>query len=186
MNKRFIVLIVLVLAIVSLSVLVFKTSMLNTKKVKLKFNVPRIMQLQSDAFGNNQKIPDKYTCNGININPPFFISDVPQNAKTLVLIVDDPDALSGNWSHWLVWNIDPTTKIISEDTVPAGASEGRTDFGKSGYSGPCPPSGTHHYFFKLYALDNILDLSFDADKKDLEVAMDGHILDQAAIIGLYK
>ena len=186
MSRKFIVLIILILVIIGLSALVLKISVSNTKKVELKFNVPRIMQLQSDAFGNNQKIPDKYTCNGANINPPLLISDVPQDAKTLALIVDDPDALSGDWSHWLVWNIDPTTKTISEDSVPSGATEGITDFGKPGYGGPCPPAGTHRYFFKLYALDNILDLSSDADQKKLEAAMDGHVLDQATIIGLYK
>lgn len=186
MSKKFIVLIILILVILFFGVLVFKDSLSNTKKAELKFSLPRIMQLQSDAFGNNQVIPVKYTCQGANINPPFIISEVPPGAKTLALIVDDPDAASGNWSHWLVWNIDPTTKAIAEDSVPVGATEGITDFGKPGYGGPCPPSGTHRYYFKLYALDNILDLSAEANKKDLAAAMDGHILDQATIIGLYK
>ncbi|HOZ56103.1 MAG: putative kinase inhibitor protein [Parcubacteria group bacterium ADurb.Bin316] len=186
MNKKIVVLLVLVAIIIFFSVLVFQTSILKTKKIGLKFNLPRIMQLQSEAFGNNQKIPDKYTCNGANVNPPLLIFDAPQGAKTLALVVDDPDSLPSNWSHWLVWNIDPTTKSIIEDSVPLGATEGMTDFGRAGYGGPCPPSGTHRYFFKLYALDNILNLSSDADKKDLETAIDGHILDQAILIGLYR
>lgn len=144
------------------------------------------MKLASSAFSHNQAIPAKYTCNGENINPPLSILDVPQNAKSLVLIMDDPDAPAGTWVHWIVWNIDPTTKEIAENSVPAGAIQGKTSFGSVGYGGPCPPSGTHRYFFKLYALDATLSLSPSAIKPDLEKAMNGHILEKTELIGLYS
>ena len=141
-----------------------------------------LMNLYSLAFGNNGFIPAKYTCDGENINPPLSISDVSQKARSLVLIMDDPDAPSGTWVHWTVWNIDPKTIEI----VPQNAIEGTTSFGKPGYGGPCPPSGTHRYFFKLYALDNTLQLSASSTKEDLEKAMEGHIIGQTDLVGLYK
>ena len=144
------------------------------------------MKLSSPAFENNQAIPSQYSCDGQDINPPLKISEAPENAASLVLIMDDPDAPMGTWVHWLVWNINPQTTEIAENNVPAGAVEGTTSFGRTGYGGPCPPSGTHRYFFKIYALDTKLDLSIEADKEKLEEAMDGHILAQAELIGLYS
>ncbi|MBI2611769.1 YbhB/YbcL family Raf kinase inhibitor-like protein [Candidatus Gottesmanbacteria bacterium] len=144
------------------------------------------MKITSNAFENNQPIPDKYTCDGNNVNPPLTISEVPDNAKSLVLIMDDPDAPVGTWVHWLVWNIDPKANEIVENGVPQNAVEGTTSFGKAGYGGPCPPSGTHRYFFKLYALDNTLQLSSSFTKEDLEKAMNGHTLDKAELIGFYS
>jgi len=144
------------------------------------------MKLTSSAFEHNQKIPSQYTCDGENINPPLTISDVPQNAKSLVLIMDDPDAPSGDWVHWTAWNIAPQTTEIAENSTPAGAVEGLTSFGKPGYGGPCPPSGEHRYFFKIYALDINLDLTPKNDKRELLQAMEGHILDFAELIGLYS
>ncbi|GAG65703.1 unnamed protein product, partial [marine sediment metagenome] len=107
-------------------------------------------------------------------------------AKSLVLIVDDPDAPAKTWVHWTVWNIDPKTTEILENSIPQDAVEGVTDFGTSGYGGPCPPSGTHRYFFKLYALDTTLDLSSSATVEDIQEAMEGHILDSVELIGLYE
>lgn len=144
------------------------------------------MKLTSPVFADNQTIPAKYTCDGENINPPLEISDVPENAKSLVLIMDDPDAPAGIWMHWIMWNLDPATKIIAENSVPAGAVEGLTSFGQPGYGGPCPPSGVHRYFFKMYALDTMLDLPSATDKAGLEKAMQGHILVKAQLIGLYS
>lgn len=144
------------------------------------------MKILSPAFEANQIIPSKYTCDGENVNPPLQISDVPVNAKSLVLISDDPDAPMGTWVHWIVWNIAPDTKEIAEDSVPSGATEGITSFGSKGYGGPCPPSGTHRYFFKLYALDKMLDLPPSAKISDVEKAMAEHILDKSEIVGLYK
>ena len=143
------------------------------------------MKLESPAFLNNQNIPAKYTCDGENISPPLKILDVPEGAKSLALIVDDPDASSGSWLHWMLWNISPTTTQIAEVSIPEGAVEGLTDFGKTGYGGPCPPSNTHRYFFKLFALDTMLELSDSAKLQELEQAMQEHIIEQAELIGFY-
>lgn len=144
------------------------------------------MKLTSSTFAHNQSIPSQYTCDGANTNPPLTIFDVPTNAKSLVLIMDDPDAPAGTWVHWTIWNIDPNTKEIAENNVPQGAIQGKTSFGKPGYGGPCPPSGTHRYFFKLYALDTDLSLSPQSSVTDLEKEMSGHILDKTDLIGLYS
>ena len=145
-----------------------------------------LMKITSPVFGHNQKIPSKYTCDGENLSPPLEISGVPEGAKSMVLIMDDPDATHGLWVHWVLWNISPDTKEIPENSVPAGAAEGMTSFGKPGYGGPCPPSGTHHYYFKLYALDTILDLNKSSEKQELESAIEGHVLGQAELVGLYS
>lgn len=149
------------------------------------------MKIISSAFQNNAKIPSKYTCDGQNVNPPLSFLDIPENAKSLVLIVDDPDApggtasnAAGAWVHWTVFNISPKSTGITENSFPEDGIEGMTNFGKEGYGGPCPPSGTHHYFFKLYALDEKLNLS-DTDKAAIEKAMQGHIIEKAELIGLY-
>jgi hypothetical protein len=146
---------------------------------------PSLMKLTSSAFENNGTIPSKNTCDGNNINPPLDIAEVPEGAKSLALVVDDPDAPAGIWVHWLVWNIPTSTTSINESTKPSGV-EGTTSFGEPGYGGPCPPSGTHRYFFKLYALDTELSLGSEADKSALESAMKGHILEEAELIGKYS
>ena len=127
-----------------------------------------------------------YTCDGQDVNPPLKISGVPGDAKSLVLIVDDPDAPGKTWVHWIVWNIDPEITEIEENDVPQGGVEGITDFGSAGYGGPCPPSGTHRYFFKAYALDTELEIETSATVNDIESAIEGHILDSAELVGLYK
>jgi len=144
------------------------------------------MKIISSAFNHNAKIPAKYTCDEENINPPLQFLDVPNNAKSLVLIVDDPDAPSKIWVHWVVYNINSDVDQVEEDSVPEGGAEGMTDFGKPGYGGPCPPSGTHRYFFKLYALDTSLDLPQNATKQMVEEKMEAHILDKTESIGLYS
>src|SRR3989338_900721 len=144
------------------------------------------MLIASAAFERNSSIPKKNTCVGENVNPPLTFSGVPENAKSLSLIMDDPDAPRGTWVHWTMWNIDPSTINISVGSVPAGAVEGTTSSGKSGYGGPCPPSGTHHYYFKLYALDTTLNLNKSLEKQGLESAMEGHVLGQAELVGLYS
>ena len=144
------------------------------------------LTIESPSFGNNEMIPSKYTCDGQNINPPLKISGVSNTAKSLVLIMDDPDAPMGTWVHWTIWNINPKITEILENNVPENAVEGITSFKKPGYGGPCPPSGTHRYFFKLYALDTMLELNSKASASDIEKAMEGHILDSAELIGLYK
>ncbi len=144
------------------------------------------LTISSPAFGHNGNIPSKYTCDGKDLNPPLAIRNVPPGAKSLVLIVDDPDAPAGTWVHWLLWNIAPDAAEIREDSVPKGAIQGINDFRKHAYGGPCPPSGTHRYFFKLYALDGLLNIGPNSQKAELEKAMQGHILSQTEIIGLYK
>jgi Raf kinase inhibitor-like YbhB/YbcL family protein len=144
------------------------------------------LKISSSAFAHNGSIPSKYTCDGADVSPPLAIESVPPEVKSLVLIVDDPDAPVGTWVHWVVWNISPATKEIKENSVPPGASQGMTDFRKQKYGGPCPPSGTHRYFFKLYALDSLLTLSSNSTKTTVEGAMKGHILAQTELIGLYS
>lgn len=179
-----IIIIVLVFVIILVTVFLIFSSNSQPKKITNIKN--KFMKIESPVFKNNQIIPSKYTCDGENVNPPLKFLDVPETAKSLVLIVDDPDAPRGTFVHWVVFNIDPKTKDIAENSAPAGAMEGMTSFGKAGYGGPCPPSGTHRYFFKLYALDIRLDLDKKATKQDVESVMEGHILDKAEIIGLYK
>jgi len=144
------------------------------------------LKISSTAFENNGNIPEKYTCDGMDLNPPLRFQNIPSGTKSLALIVDDPDAPMGTWVHWVVWNIDPKTGEIKEDAVPKGSLQGINDFGRHDYGGPCPPSGTHRYFFKLFALDTPLDLSTTARKADLEKAMKGHIVAQAQLVGFYK
>ena len=144
------------------------------------------LKLSSTAFQNNGFIPSKYTCDGRDINPPLTIENVPPGTKSLALIVDDPDAPMGTWVHWVSWNIAPDTREIKENDAPKGAAAGLNDFKRQSYGGPCPPSGTHRYFFKLYALDTALDLPSGTKKTDVEKAMKGHVISEAQIIGLYK
>jgi len=143
------------------------------------------MTLTSTAFLHDQTIPTKYACDGDNINPPLTITGAPETARTLALIVDDPDAPVGTWVHWLVWNISPTTTEIAENSVPEKSTQGTTSFGKPGYGGPCPPSGTHRYFFTLFALDALVELDGKATVTELVEAMKGHIVAQTQLIGRY-
>lgn len=144
-----------------------------------------IMRISSPAFDPDTPIPDRYTCAGEDINPPLEISNAPDGTESLVLIVDDPDAPAVIWEHWIVWNIDPATSVIPAGEVPAGAVQGTNSWVRTGYGGPCPPSGTHRYFFKLYALDTTLALGTTSIKADVEAAMHGHVLARADLIGLY-
>lgn len=145
------------------------------------------MQLTS-VFSNNQAIPSKFTCDGKNVNPELNITGIPANSKSLSLIVDDPDAPSGDFVHWVMWNFGPETQQIKENTIPTdvGTVVGKNDFGNNEYGGPCPPSGTHRYQFTVYALDVKLNLAASAGKQELLQAMNGHILDQAMLVGSYQ
>ena len=141
------------------------------------------LKITSRAFDNNGFIPVKYTCDGDDVNPPLKIEGIPEETKSLVLIVDDPDAPMGTWVHWVVWNINPTEEI-EENSVPG--IEGLNDFNKHSYGGPCPPSGTHRYFFKVYALDTKLDISPNSRKSNVERAMEGHMLAKGEVVGIYR
>ena len=143
------------------------------------------LRITSTAFTNMKDIPSLYTCQGGDINPALKIESIPPGTKSLALIMDDPDAPMGTWVHWVMWNI-PRIDAIKEDSVPTGAVQGLNSWPKNSYGGPCPPSGPHRYFFKLYALNTTLDLPGNAGKQDLEKAMQGHILDKAELIGLYR
>ncbi len=143
------------------------------------------MELKSPAFENGGAIPSRHTCDGADVSPQLDIVDVPEEAVALALVMDDPDAPGGTFDHWLVWNISAETTCIAEGTEPDGV-QGRTDFGRLGYGGPCPPSGTHRYMFKLYALDQELDLPEGARKSQLEAAMQGHIVAEALLQGAYS
>lgn len=146
----------------------------------------KTMIINSPAFADKTAIPSQYGCHGQDINPPLEISGVPEAAKSLVLIVDDPDAPAGDWVHWLLWNIDPQISKIEENSSPRGAVSGLNDFGSQGYGGPCPHNGTHRYQFKAYALDTLLELPLSTRKANLLQALAGHILDQAIITGTYS
>lgn len=137
----------------------------------------------SPAFRNGGQIPVKYTCEGANLNPPLTVNGIPGDTKSLVLIVEDPDAPSGVFVHWLVWNISPQ-ETLPENNVPG--VEGTNSFEKIKYQGPCPPGGkVHRYFFKLYALNAILNLKRGSDIKMLERAMENHVLAYGELIGMY-
>jgi Raf kinase inhibitor-like YbhB/YbcL family protein len=143
------------------------------------------MTITSSAFQEGANIPSKFSCDGPNTSPPLQIAEVPSGAKSLALIVEDPDAPSGLFTHWAVWNISPQTNAIAEGSAPKGVY-GTNDFGKSGYGGPCPPSGTHRYYFKVFALDRELNLPSGARRSQLDSAMKGHVVAQGQLVGRYS
>ena len=162
-------------------------SQYDTKDYPVKSNtfVKKVMKMSSTAFQNNNSIPKKYTCDGENLSPPLKISDIPKKTKSIALIVDDPDATIGTFTHWVIWGISPKKSQFGEGEKK-GFSEGITGFGKTGYSGPCPPSGTHRYFFKLYALDSAIDISTKSNKQDLLASIQNHVIQTATLIGKYS
>jgi hypothetical protein len=142
------------------------------------------LKVSSPEFKDNEHMPERFTCDGDGISPPIEIGGVPKSAKSLVLIVDDPDAPSGTYVHWVVWNILSSTTSIEEGKPPG--KEGTNSNGDRFYMGPCPPTGTHRYFFKVYALDTSLDMEDGSSKEDVENAMEGHVLAEGQIVGLYS
>ena len=156
-------------------------------QTRYDLNLPKQknMKITSKAFESSRSIPKKYTCRGEDVNPPLEFQEISKDAKSLVLIVDDPDASMGTWSHWIVWNIKPDIGGIDENGMPENSIAGSNDFGKNDYGGPCPPSGTHRYFFRIYALDELLGLEPSANRTDLERAMSGHVMDYGELVGLF-
>jgi len=154
--------------------------------VEIQAETGAVTKISSPDFPEGGPIPAQFTCDGENVNPTLDISGVPAGAMSLVLVVDDPDAPSGTWNHWLVWNIDPSTTQIARNSVPPGAVTGRSDFGQVIYIGPSPPSGTHRYYFRLMALDTNLNLPAGAGRSALDKAVKGHILKTAELMGRYK
>ncbi len=144
------------------------------------------MTVESPAFSEGRAIPARYTADGADISPPLVIQGVPEGTQSLALIMDDPDAPMGTWVHWVAWNLPAGTREIPEGSLPDGAAEGRNSWGRTGYGGPAPPSGTHRYYFKIYALDTKLDLPPATDKARLLSAMKGHVLAEAVLMGRYS
>lgn len=144
------------------------------------------LSITSPAFEHNTSIPGRYTCDGRDISPPLLIESVPNGTESLALIMDDPDAPVGIWVHWILWNIPPHTREIKENRPPSGTVLGLNNWNRISYGGPCPPYGTHRYYFKLYALDTTLNLAPASTRADLERAMQGHILAQGELMGTYR
>jgi Raf kinase inhibitor-like YbhB/YbcL family protein len=149
------------------------------------------MQIMSSAFKDGTEIPQEYTCDSEDVSPPLEWNSIPEGTETFALICDDPDAPMGTWVHWVVFNIPGDIMLLPERVPPEreldnGAIQGMNDFKKIGYGGPCPPSGTHRYFFKIYALDTHLDLPSGATKDHLMLAMEGHVLDESHVMGTYR
>ncbi|KPJ69109.1 MAG: phosphatidylethanolamine-binding protein [Syntrophobacter sp. DG_60] len=149
------------------------------------------IKIKSAAFEEGGMIPTKYTCDGKDISPPLEWTPAPKGTKSLTLICDDPDAPMGTWVHWVLFNLPPEVIELSENIPPEkvlanGTTQGRNDFGKIGYGGPCPPRGTHRYYFKLYALDSEIDLAPGVTKDELLKVMEGHILAECQLMGRYK
>ncbi|WP_266205939.1 YbhB/YbcL family Raf kinase inhibitor-like protein [Pontibacter kalidii] len=141
------------------------------------------LQLSSPVLRSGDTIPEKYTCDGENINPALAIGDIPKGAQSLVLIINDPDAPRGNWTHWLVYDM-PLIHTIEENSVPG--TVGLNDFGNTAYDGPCPPIGTHRYFFRLYALDTRLGLPAGSTKEAVFLKMENHIIGTGELMGFYS
>jgi Raf kinase inhibitor-like YbhB/YbcL family protein len=150
------------------------------------------IQITSPAFAEGQPIPEKYTCAGPDVSPPLQWANAPTGVKSFALIADDPDAPGGTWVHWVIYNLPPATTALAESTpqlpeLPDGAKQGVNDFRQTGYGGPCPPPGKpHRYFFKIYALDTLLDLKSGATKKELLKTMEGHVLAEGQLMGTYQ
>ncbi len=145
-----------------------------------------VFRVSSPAFDEGAAIPARLTADGADVSPELWIENVPEGTVSLALIMDDPDAPMGTWVHWVVWNLPGDTAVIPEGTLPAGAVTGRNSWGRMRYGGPSPPSGTHRYFFKVFALDTRLDLASDADKAMLEKAIEGRVLGKAVLMGRYS
>jgi len=148
------------------------------------------ISVSSVAFGSMQAIPPKFTCNGENVSPPLSWKGIPERSKSIVLLCDDPDAPGGTWVHWVCYDIPASVDSLGEGVpagyaLPCGGKQGSNDFHSTGYGGPCPPSGTHRYFFKVYCLDVVLNLPAGKTKRDIERAMSGHVLATGVLVGTY-
>ncbi len=164
---------------------------INTMQEKKEKDVNMQFKITSQAFEDGGIIPKKYTCDAEDISPPLKWESVPEGTESLAIVCDDPDAPMGTWVHWVLFNITPDTKELPEkvsttETIDNGAKQGTNDFGNIGYGGPCPPGGTHRYFFKLYALDTMLNIEAGIKKADLLKAIEGHLIFETQLMGKYK
>jgi len=171
-----------ILMLLSMLLVMFTVSPIPAKEVRKMTS----MRMTSPAFVDSKSIPSNYTCDGDDQSPPLAIEGVPPEAKSLALVMDDPDAPAGVWVHWVLWNIDPATARIAQGSVPPGAEQGENSWKRRNYGGPCPPSGRHRYYFRLFALKERLDLSPSATRKDLDRAMQGKIVARCELLGLYS
>lgn len=145
-----------------------------------------MLKITSSAFKEGELIPQKYSCKGENINPPLKIENVPKEAKSLVLIMEDPDATKGTFTHWILYNLDPKVTEIHENSTPDGAIEGQNSAGNTPYVGPCPPSGTHRYFFRVFALNGDLTLPGIAGREELDQALDSSVIASGHLMGKFS
>ena len=160
-------------------------------QMNTKIKGGKTMEIKSTSFNHEEMIPAKYTCDGQNISPPLAWSSAPKETKSFALICDDPDAPAGTWVHWVIFDIPANVnslpeKVVKQEEIAGLGKNGKNTSGHYGYDGPCPPGGTHRYYFKLYALDTILNLNSGLSKEDLLKAMKGHILAEAQLMGRYK
>lgn len=183
MAKIFLFILIL-LSIVGIYIFIFKNP--SGKNPFTNLQAKNMIKITSPAFKHGEMIPKKYSCDGENVNPPLTMANAPAETKSFILIVDDPDAPSGTWTHWLVFNIDPKITAIKENLVPVNAVLGTNSFNRLPYGGPCPPSGSHRYFFKVFALDSMLDLKEWAKRGEVENAMKDHVIDQGELMGKYS
>lgn len=186
------IMILLVVIGLSCGVYLLYTKGINLNKINMGIlqeppepTYPGKLTLKSPAFDNNGEIPIVYSCKGANYNPPMQIFNAPNGTQSFVLVVDDPDAPVKTFDHWIVFNINPKTTTIPENSVPTGGILGQNGLGKGGYQGPCPPTGKHRYNFKLYALDILLESKAGATKEELAKQMAGHILDKSVLVGTF-
>lgn len=191
MVKFWAILIFISICLVSCGDINHANKIISSSKSSQSTQEVRTMKLESTAFEANNLIPAKYTCDGEDISPPLIWDEVPIETKSIVLIVDDPDAPGRTFVHWVIYDIPPTVrqlpeKIAAVKSLPGGGVHGINDFGKLGYGGPCPPSGIHRYFFKLYALDKELSLPAGATKNQILAAMENHVLAKVDLIGRYQ
>jgi len=189
-QKKIFILIIIIFLIYSCQSKDEEKVQINTTQEKKEKEVNMQFKLTSPAFEEEGMIPKKYTCDAEDISPPLIWESVPEGTKSLAIICDDPDAPMGTWVHWVLYNLPPNTKELQEnvsstETLENGAKHGTNDFGDVGYRGPCPPGGTHRYFFKLYALDTVLNLEAGIKKADLLNAMEGHIIFETQLMGKY-
>jgi len=191
-RRRFLQRSVNLLALTGLSLVACGSTNNSSSSSKLQTKpASKTMQLKSNAFSPEEMIPSKYSCDGEDVSPRLSWGEIPNGTQSLALIADDPDAPGGTFVHWVLYNLPPDTHQLPEN-VPAkteqvsGALQGKNNFGNLGYGGPCPPGGTHRYFFKLYALDQMLDLKAGATKAEVEAAMEGHVLAEAHLMGRYS
>ena len=175
----------------SAQILTEQTSQIETQVVTSNEEVTMSLKISCPAFENGKPIPSDFSCKGRDVSPALAWTEPPAGTQSFALIMDDPDAPMGTWVHWILFNIPASTRNLTEGTptdaqLGDGSLQGKTSAGSNGYHGPCPPSGTHRYFFKLYALDTMLSLSTKADKKELLAAMEGHILANAELMGTFS